>query len=504
MLIQVNCILFMRTIYAIAIALLILTSCQKAQVKGPVAAVKTSPLVIDYPAGVMIAGKSKVTSVEKKDVTFAEKILAPHRIPVLDANTSQMVFVKSNGDRVTISMEEMAGKYDIILFNAVNNPVPLRIADLQNAMDQIFNFNKGVKQSAIQNKFSEEDTSAVSDTIRNTFLRSLFTGMSNRDKRIIVTNADTLTQKFVAKIIPGIQWVEQRIDTRTILKINFENDLITYANTDRYFTNGITIDLQAAWLSRAPLQKLMIPFRHNAFVSYNLSMVQDMYTPTDTRIAPKLSNDRPYASYLYFGFRKTVSSPTRKLKITTELDAGYIGPYSPGSYMQTLVHKTFPTNDLPMGWETQINTDIILNYSYKVQKALVHKEKITLLAGMDAKAGTLYTNAGAGIELKAGKAEPVFGLSSGEKWPSSEYYFFVKTNFNFVAYNALLQGGLFNHNNIFTLKSSEISHVVGNAEAGFHFRYKGTGIELAQHYLSPEYKGGLWHKWGRLSVSFRL
>jgi hypothetical protein len=139
-----------------------------------------------------------------------------------------------------------------------------------------------------------------------------------------------------------------------------------------------------------------------------------------------------------------------------------------------------------------------------VQKALIYKENIALLAGLDAEAGTLYTNAGAGFQLVAGKAEPIFGLNENQQWPEIEYYFFAKTNISFVAYNALLQGGVFNHDNVFRLNQNEIQRIVGNAEAGIHFRYKGIGMELAQHYLSPEYKGGLWHKWGRMSLIFKL
>ncbi len=504
MLIEVNCIFFMRAFCAILGLLLIFTACQRQQVKAPDAVVKTYPLVIDYPAGVMIAGKSKVTSPGKLDATFAEKILSPHRIPLLDTTTNQMVFVKMNGDRVSLSMEELAGKYDIILFNAVSNPVPLRIADLENAMAQIFKFRTENKLLSKNPEQNEDFRSPQPDIVTKTALKNWLSGLNHRDKRIIVTTPDTATKKFVARIIPGIQWVEQRLDSRTILKVSFANDLITYANTDRYFTNGITFDLQAAWLGRSVLQKLMIPYRHKAFVTYNLSMVQDMYTPTDTRIAPALHNDRPYSSYLYFGFRKTTADNLRKLKMSSQLDVGYIGQYSPGSYMQTLVHKTFPTNDVPMGWETQINTDLILNYSLKFQKALVARENFSLLAGADVKAGTLHTNAGAGLELQAGRFEPVFGLTENKPWPILEYYFFAKTHAGFVAYNALLQGGIFNHDNIFTLNGSEIRRVVGSAEAGFLLRYKGTGIELAQHYLSPEYKGGMWHKWGRISLLFKL
>jgi len=463
-----------------------------------------SPLVIDYPAGVMIAPQRQVSVPANRNITFAEKILSPHQIPLLDTNTREMVFVKMNGDRVTIGMDELAGKYDIILFNAVSNPVPLRIADLQGAFNDIFNFSAETKITGKKLNNIQERLEPASDTVIKKPNRHRFSDLISRDKKIIVTSADTSSQRFVARAIPGIEWVEQRVDTRSILKVNFENDLITYANTDRYFTNGITIDLQAAWLGNSMFQKLMIPYRHKAFVTWNLSMVQDMYTPTDTRVAPTLNNDRPYSSYLYFGFRKTTADPARELKITSQMDAGYIGPYSPGSYMQTLVHKTFPTNDVPLGWETQINTDVILNYTYQVQKALIHKENFTLLAGMDAKAGTLHTNAGAGLQLQAGKAEPIFGLGENEKWPKVEYYFFAKTNVHFVAYNALLQGGMFNHDNVFTLKGNEIQRVTGSAEAGFHIKYKGVGIELAQHYLSPEYKGGFWHKWGRMSLLFNL
>jgi len=495
----------MRTFCFILISLLIFTACQRQEVKAPEAAPDNAPMVIDYPAGVMISTESQVSAPANRNISIAEKILSPHSIPVLDTNPKELVFVKTNGDRITVAMKELAGKYDIILFNAINNPVPLRLADLQGAFGKIFNLqSENIVHKTIHPENEEIYVPSIDTTIRKT-IRERLSALNNRDKRIIITTADTSANKLITRIIPGVQWVQHRVDTRTILKIEFENDLITYANTDRYFTNGITFDLQAAWLGRsAVMQKLMIPYRHGAFVTYNLGMVQDMYTPTDTRVAPTMNNDRPYSSYLYFSLSKTTADQVRKLKMASQLYVGYIGPYSPGSYMQTLVHNAFPTNDVPLGWETQINTDVILNYSYKIQKALVNKQNFSLLAGADIEAGTLYNNAGMEIEMKAGKFEPVFGIIPDGQWPKVQYYFFAKTQANYVAYNALLQGGMSNHNNIFTLKSNEIQRVVGGAEAGIHFRYKGTGIEIAQHYLSPEYKGGLWHKWGRMSLIFKL
>lgn len=473
-------------------------------VKTPDLAQKNAQTVIDYPAGVIITQDNRNIEPARHNLKIARKILSQHLIPLLDTTAGQMVFVKRNGDRVSINLGDLSGKYDIVLFDAVRNPVPLRISDLQSAVDHIFNKPGTYKSKQVFNQIPDIKTTPDQDSSLAARSLDRISNLGKHDKRIIVSVPDTSSNNFSSRAIPGIEWVEQRVDTRSLLKINFENDLITYANTDRYFTNGVTFDLQAAWLGHSPVQKIMIPYRHKAYVTYNLSMVQDMYTPTDTRIAPKLHNDRPYASYLYFGFRKTTADPFLKLKISSQFDIGYIGPYSPGSYMQTLVHKTFPTNDVPLGWETQINTDIILNYNFKFQKAIINNKKLSLLAGTEVKAGTLYNNLGAGLELQAGKAEPIFGLAENEQWPKLEYYFFAKTNVSFVAYNALLQGGMFNHDNIFTLKGNEIQRVVGNAEAGFHMRYKGMGIEIAQHYLTPEYKGGYWHKWGRISLLFNV
>jgi len=494
----------MKAFCIVLVSLLLFAACQQQQVKAPDIVQKHAPLVIDYPAGVIITQNNHIIKPETGNIVVARKILSQHLIPLLDTTASQMVFVKQNGDRVTLNLDDLSRKYDIVLFDAVRNPLPLKMDDLQNAVNLIFNKqnNENRKRPLIESsgkvatRYQESELPVVQN--------SAFSKLRSHDKRIIVSVPDSDSAKLAPRTFPGILWIEHRVDTRTLLKITFENDLITYANTDRYFTNGITFSLQAPWLEHSPFRKLMIPYRKPAFVTYNLSMFQDMYTPTDTRVEPKLHNDRPYASYLYFGFRKTNADPLRKLKISSRFDLGYIGPYSPGSYLQTIVHKTFPTNDVPQGWETQINTDLILNYNFRIQKGLVNTNNFSLLVNLDLKAGTLYNNAGAGFELQAGKSEPIFGLALNEHWPKTEYYFFAKTNASFVAYNALLQGGMIDHNNVFTLQGNEIQRLVGSAEAGFHVRYKGAGIELAQHYLSPEYKGGYWHKWGRITLIFNL
>jgi hypothetical protein len=102
------------------------------------------------------------------------------------------------------------------------------------------------------------------------------------------------------------------------------------------------------------LSRLMLPYRHKSISSYSLHLVQNMYTPTDTRIAPVLHNDRPYASFLYLGFRRITSNPQRNFRLTTELDLGYIGLSLPDLSSNT---RSFhlPTNDTQWAGKTQIS-----------------------------------------------------------------------------------------------------------------------------------------------------
>ena len=498
----------MKKVYTILYLLLLFAGCSNKHSgeKNRYAVPQPNPLVIDHPAAVIFnSDYTEIYPGIEKEKSSVVKILTPFHIPVIASKTWNIEFVKNNGDRVRLDTKTLPSRYDVILFNAVNDPVPCYLGDLRKAARDCFTQKSQIMvKNGKHNEVDRNNALLSPDTGTNVPLVNLFHANAKRGRILRMPVPDTSFIPVSLRNIPGIRWVENRVDTRTFLNVTFENDLITYSNTDRYFTNGITLSLQAPWLGRSRLSQLMLPYRHTSNISFALELVQNMYTPKDTRVAPTFVNDRPYASYLYFGYAKITSNALRSIKLTNELDMGYLGPYSLGAYLQTMVHKTIPTNDKPLGWNTQIKTDIILNYNLKVEKALIQNNDFMLLAVASAKAGTLYSNAGLGFRLQAGRQEPYFGTTSTSKTSPWQYYFFAESFAGYIAYDATLQGGIFNRDNIFTLKSSEISRWVGNAEGGIEVRYKGTGIELAQHYLSPEFKGCLWHKWGRISLIFNL
>ncbi|HPT13597.1 MAG TPA: lipid A deacylase LpxR family protein [Bacteroidales bacterium] len=489
------------------IFLLMLAACSSPTSKSPSAGAADHRKVIDHPAIVVYSAEKTGITREMPAVRKAARFSADHNIPLVSTTVESLEFVKQNGSRIILDISRLPLKSNIILFNSVSDPVICSPDELNKVAGDLFHEQKltqtteKVLHQNIAPKYQVERVTEPEKTITDTHALSL-PGLKMR--RIVISIADSASHGIQARDIPGIIYIENRIDTRSSLKFTFENDLITWNNTDRYFTNGITIELKAPWVSRITASRLLLPYRHPSASSTSLLLVQNMYTSADTRIPPTLLNDRPFSSYIYLGIRKTNIDYTRRLRLNSTLYAGVIGPYSPGSFFQTLVHKTFPTNDIPQGWETQINSDIILNYNISLEKHLSGSKLWNISALADVQAGTLYNNLGGGFRAQFGLSEPRFGSPdkvTHQKWQA---YIYTQGIAKFIAYDATLQGGMINQDNTYTLKTSQVNHLTGKAEIGVHIDYKGLGIEAAQHFLTPEFKEGMSHRWGQLSLLFPL
>ena len=295
-----------------------------------------------------------------------------------------------------------------------------------------------------------------------------------------------------------------------ILKINFDNDILD--NTDRYYTNGIRIDIISPFLKPFPLNYLMVPYWGSGTNYFGLSIVQNMYTPSTTKVGGILYGDRPYAAYLYLGDFKISNDPIKKFRQTTELDLGIIGPYSFGGLIQKSFHATIPTNSEPLGWVYQIQNDLVLNYNLSLEKGIVSGKFFEFnLAGTSA-IGTLYTNFGGGMLGRVGLLNPYFvnlGLSRPEsnrqhKLRNSQFFFYVDLRGRLIAYDATLEGGIFNQTSIYTLSNKEISRGVFEGCAGITLIFGGFRFDFGQYLLSPEFHGSFWHHWVHTGLSFEL
>lgn len=336
--------------------------------------------------------------------------------------------------------------------------------------------------------------------------REVVTEAANlKGRKIILELPEGESEKKL--LIPaGIkQFVLQTAKSERKFSLTFENDI--FDMTDRYYTNGIRFEWTSPGLSRSPLSHLMIKYGHPATTTYSVYLAQNMYTPISTKIPPELSgNDRPYSAYMILGHRKETTDATRKFKIINDITVGVIGSNSLGSLMQQGVHHTLPTNDPPLGWETQINNDILADYRIQVEKTISGNENFEIAAVAAAEAGTLYDNLMAGFRVQAGRNSFSGSKRSIENPEKASRKLKLQGYFQgegrVIGYDATLQGGMFNHDNIYTLETNQVEHLVLKAEAGVEIRYLQYGLELGQTLLSPEYAGGKIHKWGRITLNF--
>ena len=295
-----------------------------------------------------------------------------------------------------------------------------------------------------------------------------------------------------------------------VLKIGFDNDIFDY--TDQFYTNGIRFEYVAPAISDNPVKHMMLPYWSQAKNYYGLSLVQNLYTPSTTKVGGIIYGDRPYAAYLYFGSFKITNDELHHFRQRSELDLGVMGKPSLGGTVQDLFHKYVPTNNEPLGWEYQISTDAVISYNFSLEKGVINTEHMQLILTGTGTLGTLYTNFGGGVSLRLGWFNDYFsdlgvrkkGVLKAGGLRLAQYFFTIKGAVRFVAYDATLEGGLINHNSPYTIPASAISNFVTQSSVGFTVTYGAIGLELEQMVLSPEFNHKWWHAWGHVGLLFAL
>ena len=128
------------------------------------------------------------------------------------------------------------------------------------------------------------------------------------------------------------------VDDKWIFSATWENDY--FADSDDNYTNG----MRFSWLSpetNTPnwLENLAnkTPFFHlNGIKRLAYSIGQDMYTPSNIFATNLITNDRPYAGWLYASSGLVSSTETELERL--ELTLGMVGPSSKAYETQKSIH----------------------------------------------------------------------------------------------------------------------------------------------------------------------
>lgn len=320
--------------------------------------------------------------------------------------------------------------------------------------------------------------------------------------------------------VPGNSWT---------FTFRFENDL--FAGTDQDYTNGIKL----SWISpdltsfrdseklpdwgKAIVKKL--PYSEVPGLQRNIvfSLGQNMFTPGDTVRRDLVTDDRPYAGWLYAS--AAFHNKNYRHLDTFEIQAGLVGPLSFAEEAQDFVHELRGI-DQANGWDNQIENEpgIVLIYD--------HKDRVitpTQLPGFGFDAithyggalGNIYTYANAGVEMRLGWNLPTdFGTSlirpggdtnapADTKDPrfrrighGFSLHSFAAVTGRLVLRDIFLEGNTFRDSH-----SVDKELLVGDFIVGVSLIFDSVKLSYAQVFRTKEFEGqDSGHHFGSVSISY--
>ncbi|HQV53140.1 MAG: lipid A deacylase LpxR family protein [Flavobacteriales bacterium] len=280
-------------------------------------------------------------------------------------------------------------------------------------------------------------------------------------------------------------------------RFRYDNDFFTA--TDQYFTQGIRLELRTPWISSSPLRHVLPRFSGAARQQDNLFAQQECFTPTSIRRDTILRTDRPFAAALYIGQRSKSTNTDRKEQLTSALSIGIIGPCALCAGEQRGIHKAL-NNIEPLGWQFQIQNDVIVNYALQFDQRLIASRFAEISGGAGATVGSFRTHADVNLRGEIGLFnshfdEPVDIL---KKLRIST---FLQGNARFVGYDATFQGGLFNTYDPHVIAPTNMERIVLFAEGGVTLRYRGIGLSYTKSFITRQFTTGRDHAWGSCVIT---
>ncbi|RZK79814.1 MAG: lipid A deacylase LpxR family protein, partial [Pedobacter sp.] len=243
---------------------------------------------------------------------------------------------------------------------------------------------------------------------------------------------------------------------------------------------------------------------------YEISVGQKMYNPFSGFAPDQDTQDRPFAGYLYAGGSiSNFKSNESILKLSAEI--GTVGPNSLAEDGQDLLHNAIGFYELA-GWEYQIKNEVALNLSAQFTKLIHRSTNLDFSVESYANAGTTYSGAGIGILVRAGDINQLFNSAytnsvignntKTKRLVDKEFFFYAKPQLNFVAYDATVQGSMFNNNSpvTFGIKPIVFAQQIGANYSSQRFTFD-FGVLFKTKEIKSDAKA---HQYGSISMFYRF
>lgn len=233
---------------------------------------------------------------------------------------------------------------------------------------------------------------------------------------------------------------------KTELGFTTENDLYIDPEQDRYYTNGLLLQLRHAFRQDTTVGNLEKRI-------FELELGHKLFSPYSAKAPNPALHDRPFTAYLYVGGTYDLFYNNESLlKLSAQF--GTIGPRAKGRELQVGYHKWLKIYPA-LGWEYQLNNEYGLNLAADYNKLLYRffNKRADLIGNTAAMLGNTFSGANVGFTFRLGLINPInqsvtynSRISNNTKEnpkPQREIFLFAKPLINYVAYDATIEGGLF-------------------------------------------------------------
>ncbi|MCW5585570.1 MAG: lipid A deacylase LpxR family protein [Chromatiales bacterium] len=285
--------------------------------------------------------------------------------------------------------------------------------------------------------------------------------------------------------------------------LQLENDLWG-SGDDRFYTHGTELSYLRTGAPPSWLAAIadVLPFFHRTSESaVGYSVGQAIFTPSDTDSEALVSNDRPYAGWLYFsaGLASRVEMrPTSETIDGLAVTLGMVGPSAHADNVQTEFHKLIDV-DVARGWDHQLKDEpgVILTYARKWRHFPLNggPRQWEWSPHLAASVGNVYTYGAAGMMVRWGtnlrtdigppNIRPGFpGAPFFQPGAKSNWYLFGGIEGRAVARNIFLDGNTFRDSH-----SVDRKPLVADVQFGVAFHVDSVRIAISNVYRTREFKG---------------
>ena len=283
---------------------------------------------------------------------------------------------------------------------------------------------------------------------------------------------------------------------RNQIQIVSENDSYTSINNDGYYTNGFKI----AYKWRKKNADTIVLSRTN-----QLEIGQHIYNARHGLLWALSSMDRPITGYLYGSFQQTNFNKKQDV-LRWEISAGTIGKPAFGEEVQNLIHKIVNVSKVTQ-WKYQLRPGFGINASAIWSPQVVKNsdlKKFDIKPIASATLGNIFTNATIGSAVLLGKFNEnirsnFWDNHYGDSKNQKEFFFYFYPAIHVQAYNATVQGSMFNDQT--EIIEGKLNPVLFHGRAGIVYARPKYSLSYVGAY---EGKQSLAQKKGQLYGSIQL